>query len=103
VRDILALSEHNSSIRMSFQLNNLPDDRYAIKTSNISPHYGSVLDEWVRLNTMTNFRQEDIDYLKRICTPHMSIQEMETKAGQLRFELELEPEEIALIHIYHKF
>ena len=102
VKDIQALSENNSPIRMAFQLDHLPDDSYAIKTSNISPHYGSVLDEWIRLNTMTNIRSEDIEYLKRICTPHMSIQEMETKRGQLQLEIELEPEEISLIHIYHK-
>lgn len=102
VKEILDLSENNSVIRINFQLDNLPDDRYEIKTSAISPHYGSVLNEWVRLNAMTNIRQEDINYLKRICTPHMSIQEMDTRAGQLRFEIELEPEEFALIHIYHK-
>lgn len=102
VEEILALTQSNPSIRMKFHLDNLPDDRYIIKTSVISPHYGSVLDEWMRLNTMTNIRQEDINYLKRICTPHMSIREMDTQAGQLQFEMELEAEEISLIHIYHK-
>jgi beta-xylosidase len=103
VKDILALSQHNPSVRMRFLLENLPEDSYVIKTSVVSPHYGSVLDEWVRLNAMTNIRQEDIDYLKRICTPHMSIQEAESRDGQLPFELELEAEQISLIHIYHKY
>lgn len=53
--------------------------------------------------TLTNIRQEDIDYLKRICTPHMSVQEMDTNQGQLHFEMELEAEQRSLIHNYHSF
>jgi beta-xylosidase len=100
VKDVIALSQHNPSIRMAFDIDNLPDDHYTIKTSVISPNFGSVLDEWVRLNTIANVRKEDIDYLKRICTPHMSIQEMDTVNGSLNFEIELEAEQISLIHIY---
>ena len=102
-REIQVLTIDGIPMHMSFQLDHLSVDQYAIKTYAISPHYGSVLDEWIRLNTMTNMRKEDVDYLKRICTPHMSIQEMEAINGTLRFELELEPAEMALIHIYRKY
>jgi hypothetical protein len=66
----------------------------------VSPQYGSVLDEWLRLNTMTDIRKEDIDYLRRICTPHLFIQEKPTENGKLSFHVDLLPEELALIHIY---
>lgn len=85
---------------LSITLENLPAQHYTIKTSVISPQYGSVLDEWLRLNTMTNIRREDIDYLKRICTPHMFIQEQTVKEGRISFPVDLDREEIALIHIY---
>lgn len=101
IKEIQTLSTGNVPLHMDFQINNLPIDRYFIKSFSVSPRYGSVLDEWVRLNTMNNMRKEDIEYLKRICTPHMTIQEMETIDGVLRFQLELEVGEIALIHIYH--
>lgn len=103
IKEVQALASSDTPLHMDFLLNNLPTDQYFLKTFTIGPHYGSVLDEWIRLNTMTNMRQEDVNYLKRICTPHMSIQEMETVKGTLHFELELEPEEIALIHIYHQY
>ncbi len=85
---------------LSFTLENLPAQQYTIKTSVISPQYGSILDEWLRLNTMTNIRKEDIDYLKRICTPHMFIQELAVKDGRISFPVDLDGEEIALIHVY---
>ena len=88
-------------VHLGFTLEHLPAERYTIKTSIVSPRYGSVLDEWLRLNTMANMRQEDVDYLKRICTPHMFVQEKDTAQGELSFDIDLETQEIALIHIYH--
>jgi beta-xylosidase len=85
---------------LSFCLENLPAEQYTIKASIVSPQYGSVLDEWLRLNTMTDIRKEDIDYLRRICTPHLFIQEKPTENGKLSFHVDLQPEELALIHIY---
>lgn len=103
IKETQTLTSSDTPLHMDFHLDHLPADRHFIKTFTIGPHHGSVLDEWVRLNTMSNMRQEDVNYLKRICTPHMSIQEIETEKGTLHFELELEPEEIALIHIYHQY
>lgn len=103
IREISTFSTGGTPLHMDFQLDNLPTDKYFIKTFTISPHYGSVLNEWIRLNMITNMSKEDIEYLKRICTPHMTIQEMKTVEGTLRFELKLEPEEFTLVHIYHQY
>ena len=94
--------EKAAPVRLGFTLEHLPVEHYTIKTSIMSPQYGSVLHEWLRLGTMTNMRSEDIDYLKRICTPHMFVQEKDTEQGELSFDIDLDAQEIALIHIYHK-
>lgn len=89
-----------SPVHLNFCLEHLPAEQYTIKSLIVSPEYGSVMDEWLRLNTMTNIRREDIDYLRRICTPHMFIQEQTVKDGRISFPVDLDREEITLIHIY---
>ena len=86
--------------RMSFCLKNLPEQNFTVKTSVISPQYGSIMDEWIRLNQLTNMRREDIDYLKRICTPHMFIRDLHAQDGSITLDVDLDGEEIALIHIF---
>ena len=100
VTDVQNMEADGSPLHIDFRLTNIPSEKYTIKTSIIGPNNGSVLDEWIRLNTISHARKEDINYLKRICTPHMSIREMTAEDGVLRFGIELMAEEFALIHIY---
>lgn len=102
VEEIRAFSASEPLLHLSFQLDHLPVEHYYIKTFSVSPHAGSVIDEWFRLNLMSNMRQEDLDYLSRICTPHISLRQMNTEQQALRFDVELQPEEFQLIHIYHE-
>ncbi len=47
--------------------------------------------------------QEDINYLKRIMTPHMNIMHIKVDNNKLIFDIILEPNEIQFIHAEYKY
>jgi len=76
---------------------------YEIKTHAINQQYGSLQDEWIRMSCPRNLIQEDVNYLKRICVPRISIHIVEVEDQTLSFATRLEPNEIQFIQIKSKF
>lgn len=76
---------------------------YEIKTHAINQQYGSLQDEWIRMSCPQNLIQEDINYLKRICVPRISIQTIEVAKQTLSFSTQMDPNEIQFIQIKSKF
>jgi len=89
----------NKSINIFFKLCNLEDGRYRIENHSVNERSGSVQHEWMKMGQINDLKKEEIEYLKRICTPHMMISHNETINGKLEFEITLEPQEIRFIHI----
>ena len=73
---------------------------YQIKTRQIDANHGSVQDEWVRMGLTDNLNEQDIEYLRRICVPYITIETLEVTDGVLDIHSILEPNAIENIHIY---
>lgn len=94
--------EDQCSSEFEFVMDEMENGIYEIKTYAINTQYGSVQDEWIRMSCPNNLTQEEIEYLKRICVPRLSIQRLKVEADQLKFKTHLEPNEIQYIKIIHK-
>lgn len=85
--------KHNISIE------HMADCDYVIKHRFINSKNGSVLNEWVMLNSSPYLSRNDISYLRNICVPHQTIEVKTSQAGCLNFTAILSPHEIRLIEI----
>ena len=83
-----------------FRIHGVKNGRYQIKRRAINSHYGSVQNEWMRMGLTDNLNRMDVDYLRRICVPHITIENHEVTDGILDFSVTLEANAIENIHVY---
>lgn len=88
------------SRQFHFRIYGVRNGRYQIKRRVINSQYGSVQDEWMRMGLTDNLNLMDIDYLRRICVPHITIENHEVTDEILDFSVMLEPNAIENIHVY---
>lgn len=93
-----------SSIRLRFRFCAAAEGRsYLLKKRVVHGGFGSILDEWEKLGFEEELSERDLSYLHDICIPHLFLEKQTVRQGELVFEAELQPHEIALIHIYPSF
>lgn len=90
------------NLRLNFQLKNLLNGHYNVKTYCISREHGSVLNEWMRMDEIGDLDKDEIDYLKRISTPRLTIKRCDVEEKLLNLEVTLEPHEFNIIHISYR-
>ncbi len=87
------------NLRLNFQLKNLCNGEYNVKTYSISRGNGSILDEWMKMETTSDLGKDEEDYLKRISTARLSIKKCVVVEELLNLEIILAPNEINIVHI----
>ncbi|MGL5435661.1 MAG: GH39 family glycosyl hydrolase [Lachnospiraceae bacterium] len=102
IQDIPQMFENHDSLVIKVTLQSVANGVYMIKNSLVNQEFGSVLDEWVRLNMETQLTMQEQDYLKRISTPRLSAQEICVENHVLEFELTLKPNEMRYTQIVPK-
>jgi beta-xylosidase/AraC-like DNA-binding protein len=83
-----------------FRIEGVKDGLYEVKTRVIDEHHGSVQDEWIRMGLTDHLNEQDLEYLRRICVPHISIETLEVAGGVMEIRSVLESNAIKHIHIY---
>lgn len=99
VRRQFLLFDDANALKLHFRIAQVRNGKYMIKTHALSEKSGSVQDVWADMNYSENLSQRDIDYLKGVSTPKISIRECEVRKGVLEFDTILAPQEIQNIHI----
>lgn len=94
--------EDLESKTLTFQLHLANPGHYEVKIHAVNQHYGSVQDEWIRMSRPGNLIQEDIQYLKQVCVPRISIMLLQTEGNRLSFTTTLEANEIQMIQVRFK-
>ena len=94
--------EDERKLEMKFMLRGMTErGEYTIKKRSLNKHSGSILDEWGRLGYETKLNREDVKYLQAISVPRIEMERMATDAYRnLEIRIDLEPQEVALLHIY---
>nr|WP_253201839.1 helix-turn-helix domain-containing protein [Clostridium sp. DSM 17811] len=87
---------------LNFQIKNVLNGQYDVKTYSVSRQNGSVLDEWVKMDEFDDLGKDEIEYLKRISTPRLSIKRCKVDENVLNLEINLTAHEFSMIHISYK-
>lgn len=80
------------------KIEDIPEGCWQIRKYCLNQKNGSILNEWLNLDHDTEIRMEELNYLERVW-PGMFIHKQYTKKNVLEFDIELEPNEVAYLHI----
>jgi beta-xylosidase/AraC-like DNA-binding protein len=94
--------ENNDDLEIQYNLSGVENGHYDVKVYSINSQQGSLQDEWLRMSCPANLTQQEIDYLKRICVPHINITTIDVQDGKLSFKTRLEANEIQYINIRYR-
>ncbi|MFJ7978002.1 helix-turn-helix domain-containing protein [Peribacillus sp. NPDC096379] len=102
VSSLSHLFEEHESLNIKIRIKNIENGVYVIKTSLINSEYGSVQDEWIRLNSEEKLNISEQNYLKRISTPRLLNTYITVEKHVLDFNVQLKPNEFRNLHIFAK-
>lgn len=94
--------EDEKEMILKIQLDDIRNGVYKIKSRKINRRYGSVLDEWRRMDLVESFDPEDVEYLKKVCIPKRVIKYENVEFDTLNIDIELEAHEIIYIHVEYR-
>lgn len=103
LKKLYQVFEDNLALQLNYQLTNVQNGRYKIKTYAISSENGSVQEEWRKMGLSEHLTKQEVDYLKRISTPYIQIKEYEVRNHTLNFEVHIKAQEIQYIHISYLY
>lgn len=89
--------------RIHFELPGETDGKYLLRIRSVNHHSGSVQDEWLTMAQPKELSRDDLEYLSRITTPRMVLRDCVAENGKIVFDLTLEPNEIAYIHVTYQY
>ena len=102
ISDLPNLFENNR-LYVQVRIEGVKNGLYMIKTNSINEVNGSVQNEWVRMGKVELLNNHEIDYLKKICVPRISIRTCDVRNSVLLIDLELTLHEIQCIHLTYQF
>lgn len=86
-------------LRIKIFLTGIPDGKYKIKIYSVNEKYGNILGNWEKMNYDRDISRTDIQYLRRINEPILSVNVRETRNNTLEVSHLLSANEIAYLHI----
>ncbi len=97
------LFEDNQPLQLNYQLTHLKNGKYKIKTHSVSEDFGNIQKELYKLGNVGSLSGTEIEYLERICTPHIQIRTCQVTENVLNFETKMQAQEIQYIHISYLY
>lgn len=101
IQNIPVMLDENRDMTYRVRLEGISNGKYIIKSRQINQQYGSVQDEWLRLNLEKELNMQEQEYLERISIPRLQIRYQKVTRRVLEFEYTLEPNEIRHLHIIY--
>jgi len=86
-------------LHLLFELPAPEDARYRIRVRSLNRAHGSVLDEWLRMGKPLQPDPAELEYLRRVCVPRLTVRELRSQGEMLRFETTMDHSEIQLIQL----
>lgn len=97
------LFEDSQPLQLNYQLTNVKNGKYKIKTYSISSESGSIQEELHKIGDAGSLSRAETGYLERICTPRIQIRTCQVTQNVLNFETKLQAQEIQYIHISYLY
>ncbi|MDO4621490.1 MAG: helix-turn-helix domain-containing protein [Eubacteriales bacterium] len=99
-KDLDSLFSDEEPFEAEILINGLKDnDRFKIKNQILNKEKGNVLKYWNAMDCYNELSFEEIEYLKQISVPEITLEEQIIHRGCLRLSLELQPNEVRLVTI----
>ncbi len=86
-----------------FSLPGKRGEKYILKCLTVNRYSGSLQDEWVGMSSPEDMTRDEIKYLSRVVTPRMVVKTLVADGGKLNFDVTMEPNEIAYIHLIYQY
>ena len=81
-------------------IRNVENGSYYIKKRLMDRQHGSVQEEWKRMGLSDTLNVKDIEYLRGICVPQITVDNAEVTSGELTIDFKLESNAILSVHIF---
>ncbi len=91
---------HGTDRPLRYEIHGVPDGLYTVKTRILDSEHGSVEDEWNRMGRTDALDRRDVEYLRRISVPRISIETAEVTDHCLVLTITLPPNGIGHIHVF---
>lgn len=104
--DLMAYTEipdEETSKTLRYQISNVKNGFYKIKIRSVNEVYGNIQQEWIKLNQGKDLSKSEIDYLRQISVPRMTILQVEVRDGVLNLETDMYRNEIQSIRITYQY
>lgn len=102
IKDIPYLSDDREPLKIHLKIDGVRNGSYRIKQNKVNQEYGSIQDEWNELGAERDLNMEEQEYLNRISTPKLAIQEIKVDRNLIELDLVLQPNEIRSLHISYR-
>ena len=89
-----------SERRFRYVISGVPNGTYTVKTRILDREHGSVEDEWNRMGRTDALDRRDVEYLRRISVPQISVQSLEVSSRMMELQITLPPNGIGNIHVF---
>ncbi len=91
--------EEQRELEFRLQIKDLTQGEYRIRLHRVSDKTGSILDSWKEMDFETEISASDIEYIRRICCPRISIQKQKATEDGLTVAFGLYPNSFAYVEI----
>ena len=91
--------EDRNPLQLKLRLTDVPEGTYQVKIYRIHNEAGAPLRAWEEMGYETELTRNDVKYLRRICSPRLTIHTAQTESNTLPLELTLESNEICFVRI----
>ncbi|MCD8365595.1 MAG: helix-turn-helix domain-containing protein [Clostridiales bacterium] len=95
--------EDKVQLYLHIEIDNVENGTYHIKVYNVKTGVGSVQDEWIRMGRIPTLNNQDVEYLRAVSRPRITISETRVENHKLEVDLSLDPQEIQGITIFQQF
>jgi len=101
INDIPFMMEDENPLKLLIKLEKIKNGNYTIKTYTINQNYGNIQEEWARLGMESDLNIDELEYIKRICTPQLAIKKYSVDKNSMELEIILEPNEMQYLDILY--
>lgn len=102
IKDISHIMNDREYLKLRLKIQGVKDGIYIVKTNLLNSHHGSIQDNWIEMNMESDLTRKELNYLRASSISSISIKEVKSMDGSLELSMDLEPNEIRYVHIYHK-
>lgn len=103
IEDIREMYEDLDAIHLKFEIQNVENGDYLMRTFYINQENGSIQDLWSDMEYLRNLSKGEIEYLRRGAMPRVEMRKIHVEDGILRVDTKMMAHEIKALDIHYQY